>query len=419
VLVEYRPGAKRGLTVGSGNIIPAGATRTLRCYVSHEVYPEYLDEKFYGMFALPRGIVRVWSDIHSDSISRFSLVLIHHPASTTLLVDNIRGEGSFEFLTEEEVGEGYFPLLDEFGQFRHRGWPGKTHSGDELLHSKDDEMQDVSGHPAPREWDKYGGWLKGPQLKATGNFRIEKVDGKWWLVDPDGHLFWSHGMRVSVTMETQATPITERTHYFTNLPDSDSFREFYSERSRITVGYFKDRTVRTFNRYGWIFSRKYGEDWKTESAAFACTRLKSWCINTWYSGTDTDVSLIKDIPYVPRINTRDSRRIEGSRGYWGKAPDPFDKDFSKTIEMGLANISQSVSDPYCIGYFVDNEMNWEDDSYLATAVLQSDWDQPAKLAMLEYLKSKYRTVSRLNSAWQSGYESWDDFLEGTEVPSLY
>ena len=42
--------------------------------------------------------------------------------------------------------------------------------------------------------DPYGGWAGGPQLAASGFFRSEKVDGKWWSVDPKGHLFWSPGV---------------------------------------------------------------------------------------------------------------------------------------------------------------------------------------------------------------------------------
>ena len=34
----------------------------------------------------------------------------------------------------------------------------------------------------------------GPKLRATGFFRAEKVGGKWWLVDPEGHLFFSLGV---------------------------------------------------------------------------------------------------------------------------------------------------------------------------------------------------------------------------------
>jgi len=82
----------------------------------------------------------------------------------------------------------------------------------------------------------------------------------------------------------------------------------------------------------------------------------------------------------------------------------------------MESIKKSVSDPYCIGYFVDNEMNWGNDSYLARSVIQSDKNQPAKLAMLDFLKTKYNTVSKLNSFWQTSFESWDDFIENTTLP---
>ena len=59
---------------------------------------------------------------------------------------------------------------------------------------REPEAKDLAEHPGPEDWDQYGGSLNGPQLKATGFFRTEKVNGKWWLVDPDGQLFFSHGM---------------------------------------------------------------------------------------------------------------------------------------------------------------------------------------------------------------------------------
>src|SRR5512138_2692279 len=41
--------------------------------------------------------------------------------------------------------------------------------------------------------DAYGGWT-GRTLAATGRFRVESVDGVWWLVTPDGHPFFSAGV---------------------------------------------------------------------------------------------------------------------------------------------------------------------------------------------------------------------------------
>lgn len=43
-------------------------------------------------------------------------------------------------------------------------------------------------------WDLYGGGETGPQLPPTGFFRTEKVGGKWFLADPAGRLFFSHGV---------------------------------------------------------------------------------------------------------------------------------------------------------------------------------------------------------------------------------
>ena len=54
--------------------------------------------------------------------------------------------------------------------------------------------EDLKAHARPKNWNKYGGWADGPRLKATGFFRVQKHKGKWWLVDPTGRLFWSHGI---------------------------------------------------------------------------------------------------------------------------------------------------------------------------------------------------------------------------------
>lgn len=41
--------------------------------------------------------------------------------------------------------------------------------------------------------DRYGGW-EGERLGATGFFRTERLGGRWWLIDPDGHRYLSIGL---------------------------------------------------------------------------------------------------------------------------------------------------------------------------------------------------------------------------------
>ena len=48
----------------------------------------------------------------------------------------------------------------------------------------------VAADPA---FDAYGGWA-GTTEVATGFFRTQQVDGRWWLIDPEGHPFFSNGI---------------------------------------------------------------------------------------------------------------------------------------------------------------------------------------------------------------------------------
>jgi agarase len=41
--------------------------------------------------------------------------------------------------------------------------------------------------------DRYGGWT-GLQFEATGFFRLEQAEGRWWLVTPEGNAFLSFGV---------------------------------------------------------------------------------------------------------------------------------------------------------------------------------------------------------------------------------
>lgn len=99
----------------------------------------------------------------------------------------------------------FFPCLDEYGQFRHREWPEKVHADADFAIQRAKEEKDLAAHPGPKGWDKWGGWADGPQQPKTGGFSTTKWNGKWWIVDPDGHLWWSHGpVRVTPSGATTA-----------------------------------------------------------------------------------------------------------------------------------------------------------------------------------------------------------------------
>jgi hypothetical protein len=84
------------------------------------------------------------------------------------------------------------PMLDTFGQWALADWPRKLHSKEQLARELAEEEKSF-GSADDFGWGRYGGY-KSTQAKATGFFRVEKIDGRWWFVDPEGHLFLSTGI---------------------------------------------------------------------------------------------------------------------------------------------------------------------------------------------------------------------------------
>src|SRR5690606_39641730 len=121
---------------------------------------------------------------------------------------NLRIEGAAD--TAAAVPEGkFFPFIDRYGQYVHGDWPEKIHSDADLVKAREQEAAALAKVKRPAEWNRFGGWAKGPQLEATGHFRTAKYQGKWWLVDPDGRLFFSHGLDV-MQASTDATKDRKR-----------------------------------------------------------------------------------------------------------------------------------------------------------------------------------------------------------------
>jgi hypothetical protein len=395
---------------GQGVNVHPGQTRTVRSVIPHDSIPEYYKKKIIGMYNLPDGIITTSQKV--DSIQKISFLIDCPIKETSVLISNIRAEGEVKFPTEKEVAGDFFPIMDEFGQYRHTDWPEKTHSLDELKKSAETEAADLAAHPRSSEWDKYGGWLKGPQLKATGHFRTEKVNGKWWLVDPEGRLFWSHGMG-SVALGGGSAVITDREFYFTELPDSVKYRSFYSNRKFAPFGYYKNKKMVSFDQIAWNMMRKYGDGWKEKVVDLVPKRLESWGQNTLGAWTTADLYLKSTMPYTPIIMPA-AKRIEGSVGHWYKYTDCYDTSFVGNLTRKILAVGKSTTDPYCIGYYVDNEITWGDSTGVARWTIASPATQAAKIVMLSYLKKKYKNIKDLNAKWGTEFASWDDFMNNTK-----
>jgi hypothetical protein len=377
-----------------------------------------LDSYFIGMRGLPGGYVRHWSTLAPKKTVQLSVFLPESRVDQVFEIDNIRAVSKYDPPSEEALRSGFFPLVDEFGQYKYKSWPGKISSAADMQQNHQLELVDLEENPGPASWNRYGGWATGPRLKATGYFRVEKFQGRWWLVDPEGALFWSHGIDC-VRPNNAETPLGDREHYFESLPEGSSpFVQFYGARDGASRGYYQHKKTRTYNFTGANLFRKFGEGWLKTFSEMSHRRLRSWGINTIGNWSDESIYLQRKTPYVANISFT-SRKIEGSEGTWGKFPDVFDPSFRSNVRTSmLEEEGKSIGDPWCLGYFVNNELTWGDSSYLGVAALRSPPDQPAKKALVEQLRSKYATVSSLNKTWGTEYESWADVAGRREAPDV-
>ncbi len=375
--------------------------------------PPQLADKLFGMRGFPGG----WQEKGGTDPARITQITVFTGKPTVdhrLQLGPVRACGARPAAAPDDPAK-LFPMIDTFGQYMHADWPGKTHSPEDLVQHRQREAADLAAHAGASEWDVYGGWKAGPQLKATGFFRAEKHQGKWWLVDPDGRLFWSHG-NDCVRLGNATTPITDREFWFADLPAKDSpWAQFYGKGWGAAHGYYEKKGYRTFNFSALNLLRKYGDDWKTLAAEMAHRRLRSWGMNTIANWSDMSIALLRRTPYVGTVSSM-SRRIEGSSGYWGKFPDPFDPDFALSLAKGMQALKETLGDRWCLGYYVHNELAWGDETSLAAAALTSPADQPAKLAFVQDLKAKYATIAKLNQAWGVEHASWDALLASTTAP---
>ncbi|MCX7047489.1 MAG: hypothetical protein NTX50_18650 [Candidatus Sumerlaeota bacterium] len=341
--------------------VEPGKQGTLYVFARRKKLAAGVTELFPGMHGVPGGKMSLWAGIEEPIIAKQLRVFIVKPAADAKIeARNIRPFGSSKIpdLTN------FFPFIDRYGQYKHKDWPGKTHSDADLKAARQREDADLAAHPAPDEFNRYGGWAKGPQLKATGHFRVEKREGMWWLVDPDGRLFWSHGLDVVGTTIATRTQGRER---------------FYEDPA--PMGNFLARNLQT----------KYGDNWRELVNDRLLRRLRSWGMNTLGAWSDRDLAQKQKIPYTLALSSAER----------GGRIDPDSAAWSRTLRQNLtAAAARANSDPWCIGFFVDNEIHVSSDP--------AWWERYYRqvgAAAKEFMPNKLYLGSRLD------YHDWPDVAE--------
>ncbi|HEX2948661.1 MAG TPA: hypothetical protein VHV83_03690, partial [Armatimonadota bacterium] len=235
------------------------------------------------------------------------------------------------------------PLVDRYGQYIGEDWPGKITSDAQLQADAAKErpmLANVKFDSA--HFDQYGGKLEGKPLAATGYFRTQKIDGRWWLITPFGNRFFMQGVdAVGYTEGGYSTPLVNpdgstRT-VFQDLPDKGAFPEAYSRANRI-------------NFIAANLQRKYGTDYRQVWRDITYKRLLAWGFN---STGQWGWQFTLGMPYVEDMTFANVRRIN-------REIDPFDPAFATQVAKDVLTFRpECKTDPMLIGYACENEDGWD------------------------------------------------------------
>jgi hypothetical protein len=171
----------------------------------------------------------------------------------------------------------------------------------------------------PVELSRYGGWC-GQRREARGVFYPERIDGRWWLVDPDGCLFLNIGVNA---VQAGTSPQMEKA-----LPVRFGTPEKW-----------RDSTIALLRENGFNGSGAWSDK------EFMCQATQR-------------------MVYTPNLRflaaygseRRAAYRNGGRTSVPGEWMFLFDPEFETFAEEHARQVAALKDDPYLLGYFSDNEL---------------------------------------------------------------
>jgi hypothetical protein len=198
--------------------------------------------------------------------------------------------------------------------------------------------------------DRYGGRIDRSSA-AKGYFYARKINGRWWLVDPEGHLF-IHKAVVSVAPGSSSAV-------------SQALRQKYG-----TLDKWAEATVKLLRENGF-------------------NGTGAWTKNELLRKTQHPVV------YTPIWNFMSSYgkerggtyQLPGHTGYPNQAIFVFDPQFAEFADRHARQLAACKDDPYLLGHFSDNELPFPGN--LLDKYLELDPCDPGYKAALEWAAARH------------------------------
>lgn len=286
-------------------------------------------------------------------------------------------------------------LLDELGQSTLHEWPEKSRNVQEVTQRLKQQLKQAPQQQWPKHFNQWGGW-KDLRFEATGFFRTQFADGRWWLVDPAGHAYWSAGCDcVRSVIDGQVSEMLSALEF---VP---------KQKGRYASSYSDDG--RSINFLGVNFIRAFGpQAWKENWATITMAELRRIGFNTVANWSEWTYAKRESFPYVRPMSFSPKRIKLLYRDF----PDVFDPEYRDDAADYASQLSNTADDPALIGYFLMNEPKWGfSPEFPAEGMLQNNPDSHTRRALAAFLKERYGSKQRFARAWNVS-AGFDDVARG-------
>lgn len=272
-------------------------------------------------------------------------------------------------LSAEDPGDEYLektPAYDEFGQSIRIDYPEKVKTLEDLQRDWEaEEKLDEGGNDYG--YSKFGGYLAARYDSGTGFFRVEKVNGKWWFIDPEGYLFLSVGVDcVGIGQGGNIRNLEERESIYKELPPQK-----FSARGR--------KAQLSFG--AWNLMRRYGENYEEPATRMIIRRMRRWGLNTIANWSDSKVYKRNEMAFIVPMEDL------GMDASMMSLCDVYDPDYKKVIDESVSRFTaQFKGNPWLIGYFVSNEPAWINEEERLCQIILDGTERPIRKALESYLE---------------------------------
>lgn len=241
-----------------------------------------------------------YTDTKMDSVSGIAF-FIQGSATGVVLIDDVAVKTTDAVAVDDKT---FFVEQKQYGSNPYRG------------HAKVRTIVNIEGYEKkPIETCKFGGRCD-KKYEATGFYRTEKIDGRWWIIDPCGHPYYD---RSPACVE-------------------------YDDTNAATIEKFGKNTQKWLD-YSINILREHG------FTGMGC----------WSSDTINMNSVGEKIPYTYKLNANAyfgevKKKYPNTKLNTNEIFPVFDREYEEFCDEIYKDLAALKDDPYLIGYFTANEI---------------------------------------------------------------